>query len=86
MCIRDSSHLTYTQRVMGEVLARDEKPHDIWDQHAAILDAIAAGNADLAEERMQQHLRLACEFMVYRLNSNVEETEDPAESEDRAER
>ena len=27
----------YTQRVMGEVLMRDEKPRDIWDQHEAML-------------------------------------------------
>lgn len=36
-------HLTYTQRAMGEVLVQDQSPRDIWDQHAAILEAIASG-------------------------------------------
>jgi len=38
-----ASHWTTTQRVMGEVLTRDETPRDIWDQHERILQAIAAG-------------------------------------------
>ncbi len=63
------THLTYTQRVMGEVLSRDEKPRDIWDQHAAILDAIAAGNGDLAERLVRQHLSGAASFMVARLRA-----------------
>ena len=37
------THLAYTQRVMGEVLIRDEQPRDIWDQHEALLEAVAAG-------------------------------------------
>lgn len=60
-------HLTYTQRAMGEVLVRDQSPRDIWDQHAAILEAIAAGNADEAERRSRAHLMQACGFMVSRL-------------------
>lgn len=63
------THLTYTQRVMGEVLTRDEKPRDIWDQHAAILDAIAAGDGDGAEALVRQHLSGAASFMVARLLS-----------------
>lgn len=61
------AHLTYTQRVMGEVLVQDQSPRDIWDQHAAILDAIAAGNADKAEALVRQHLMQASGFMVSRL-------------------
>jgi hypothetical protein len=45
-----ATHLTYTQRVMGEVLIEDQEPRDIWDQHAKILDAIGKGKADLAEK------------------------------------
>lgn len=64
------THLTYTQRVMGEVLVQDQEPRDIWDQHASILDAIAAGNAKLAEKLAQQHLIQASHFMVSRLKTN----------------
>ena len=62
-----ATHLTYTQRVMGEVLLRDEKPRDIWDQHAQILAAISAGDADRAELLARQHITHAAEFMVSRL-------------------
>jgi DNA-binding GntR family transcriptional regulator len=61
------THLTYTQRVMGEVLTRDEQPRDIWDQHEAILDAVASGDGDRAEALVRQHLMQAAGFMVARL-------------------
>lgn len=61
------THLTYTQRVMGEVLIRDEKPRDIWDQHEAILKAVARGDGDRAEALVRSHLTQAAGFMVARL-------------------
>jgi DNA-binding GntR family transcriptional regulator len=64
-----ATHLTYTQRVMGEVLVSDETPRDIWDQHAAILDAIAAGDGDRAERLARVHLTQAAGFMVARLRA-----------------
>ena len=66
------THLTYTQRVMGEVLVQDQEPRDIWDQHDHILEAIATGNADLAEALAKDHLMQASHFMVSRLK-NVSE-------------
>lgn len=60
-------HLTYTQRAMGEVLVQDQSPRDIWDQHAAILEAIARGDADHAEQLAREHLMQASGFMVSRL-------------------
>ena len=62
-----ATYLTYTQRVMGEVLIRDERPRDIWDQHADILDAIIAGAAERAELLVRAHLTQAAGFMVARL-------------------
>lgn len=62
-----ASYLTYTQRVMGEVLIRDEKPRDIWNQHADILDAISAGDGERAESLARSHLAQASGFMVPRL-------------------
>ncbi len=61
------THLTYTQRVMGEVLMSDEKPRDIWDQHEAILKAIAKGDGERAEALVRTHLTQAAGFMVARL-------------------
>jgi DNA-binding GntR family transcriptional regulator len=66
-----ATHLTYTQRVMGEVLLRDEKPRDIWDQHAEILEAICAGDADRAELLARQHITHASGFMVSRLRGDA---------------
>ena len=66
-----ASHLTTTQRAMGEVLVSDETPRDIWDQHAAILDAIAAGDADRAERLARGHLTQAAGFMVARLRAGA---------------
>lgn len=62
-----ATHLTYTQRAMGEVLVQDQSPRDIWDQHAAILEAIASGNSDEAERLAREHLTQASGFMVSRL-------------------
>lgn len=59
----------YTQRVMGEVLGGDEKPSDIWDQHEAILTAICAGDGDRAEALAREHISLASDFLVARLEA-----------------
>jgi DNA-binding GntR family transcriptional regulator len=60
---------TSTQRVMGEVLMRDEKPRDIWDQHEAMLAAVTNGDAASAEELARQHVMQAANFMIARLRS-----------------
>lgn len=61
------THWTNTQRVMGEVLMRDDKPRDIWDQHEALLAAVGAGDGQKAEALARQHIEQAAEFMVERL-------------------
>ena len=73
------THLTYTQRVMGEVLIRDEEPRDIWDQHAGILDAIASGDGDKAEALVRAHISGAANFMVARLRQQLQPAEAPSE-------
>ncbi|MFO1337101.1 MAG: FCD domain-containing protein [Burkholderiaceae bacterium] len=62
-----ASQLSTMQRVMGEVLLKDETPRDIWDQHEAILAAIAAGDAARAETLARRHIDQAARFMVARL-------------------
>ncbi len=63
------THWTNTQRVMGEVLMRDERPRDIWDQHEALLGAVVAGDAVKAEKLARQHIAQAADFMIKRLGS-----------------
>jgi DNA-binding GntR family transcriptional regulator len=61
------THWTQTQRVMGEVLMRDDKPRDIWDQHEALLAAVAAGDGEKAEGLARRHILDAADFMIERL-------------------
>ncbi|MGF1526283.1 MAG: GntR family transcriptional regulator, partial [Candidatus Competibacterales bacterium] len=68
------NHWAYTHRVMGEVLLRDEQPRDIWNQHAAILDAIIAGDAPRAEVLVHQHIVQAADFMIQRLREKLTPT------------
>jgi DNA-binding GntR family transcriptional regulator len=52
---------------MGEVLMRDEKPRDIWDQHEALLEAVIAGDGARAERLARRHIEQAADFMIERL-------------------
>lgn len=61
------AHWVQTQRVMGEVLMRDETPRNIWDQHEAILDAIIKGDAASAEQLAREHITTAASFMIQRI-------------------
>lgn len=63
------THWTYTQRVMGEVLMRDEKPRDIWDQHETMLAAIAKGDGVYAEQAARTHILQAAAFIIERIHS-----------------
>lgn len=61
------THWTNTQRVMGEVLMRDERPRDIWDQHEVLLKAVIAGDGPKAEKLARSHIDQAADFMIQRL-------------------
>lgn len=62
-----SPHLNYMTRVMGQVLSRDDKPRDVWDEHAEILNAIVAGDGAKAEALARDHISRAADFMIARL-------------------
>jgi DNA-binding GntR family transcriptional regulator len=66
-----AAHWTQLQRAMAEVLVRDEQPRDIWDQHAAILAAVAEGDGDSAEARAREHLTQAAGYMLARLRAQA---------------
>lgn len=55
---------TYTQRVMGEVLLRDETPRNAWDQHERMIDAVIAADGDEAERRAREHIMVSADFMI----------------------
>jgi DNA-binding GntR family transcriptional regulator len=61
------SQWSSTQRIMGEGLLIDQKPSEIWEQHANILDAIVSGDADFAEKIAKEHISRAANFVVERL-------------------
>jgi DNA-binding GntR family transcriptional regulator len=64
------THWTYTQRVMGEVLMRDEKPRDIWDQHEALLQFIITGDGQAAEAQAREHILAAADFIIERISAH----------------
>ncbi len=69
------THWAMMRRVMGEVLMREEKPRDIWDQHETIVEAISAGDAENAERLARQHIVQAADFMIQRLSGELSENE-----------
>lgn len=72
-----AAHWTHVQRVMGEVLVKDEMPRGIWDQRAAMLEAITRGDAAKAEKLARWHITQAADFMLARLRSEGRRTEAP---------
>jgi DNA-binding GntR family transcriptional regulator len=66
-------HWSYLRRVMGEVLLRGERPRDVWDQHEAMLDAIAAGDAAKAQGTLRQHVTNAADLLTGRIERRSEQ-------------
>jgi DNA-binding GntR family transcriptional regulator len=52
-------HWRHLRRIIGEVLRQDNLPRNIWDQHAAILEAIRDGDEKTAERLAQDHIAAA---------------------------
>jgi DNA-binding GntR family transcriptional regulator len=67
--IAETAHLhwVHLRRVMGAVLQSSAQRKSIWDEHAAIADAISQGNAPLAMELTDLHTHRARENLVRRL-------------------
>jgi DNA-binding GntR family transcriptional regulator len=61
-------HWRHLRRVMGAVLQQTRQRDKIWDEHAAIAEAIRAGNASRAVELIEHHGRNASENLLARLS------------------
>jgi len=60
-------HWVHLRRVMGAVLQQSRQRQALWDEHAAIADAIARGDADGAARLIDHHGRRASENLLARL-------------------
>jgi DNA-binding GntR family transcriptional regulator len=65
-------HWMHLKRVMGAVLQSSRQREPIWDEHAAIADAIASGDADLAAQRIQAHAQHASEHLGLQLSDSLD--------------
>ncbi len=61
-------HWRHLRRVMGAVLQSSRQREDLWDEHAAIAKAIAAGDSESAARLIDDHSRQASENMAGRLS------------------
>lgn len=68
-------HWAHLRRVMGAALQSAERREAIWDEHEAIANAIAAGQAELAGELAERHASVARENLLARM---VETLAQPA--------
>lgn len=78
--IAETAHLhwVHLRRVMGAVLQSSAQRKSIWDEHAAIAEAIAAGDATAAMELSNLHTRRARENLVLRLGEVLSDETDAA--------
>lgn len=63
------THWRFLRRAMGEVLRYAEPPREIWREHAAMLEAIVAGDAADAEVLAVSHIRVAADALDAALRS-----------------
>lgn len=57
-----ASHWNHTRRVMQTILSDDRHQEQVWDDHAAILDAVCAGDAAAAEHAARDHAERAADW------------------------
>jgi len=75
-------HWAKFRRIMAEVLREGEqRSRRIWDEHAAILEAVVAGDDARAESIVRNHLAKASHLLVLRIDERTEESSTPANDE-----
>ena len=65
-----SSHGDHLMRIMGLVLQHKPPHRMIWDEHAAILNAISEGDAERAEQLARQHGERAAAELAAQAGAN----------------
>ena len=60
-------HWAHLRRVMGAALQSPERRESIWDDHEAIVNAIAAGQVELAGELCERHVNSARQNLMSRM-------------------
>jgi DNA-binding GntR family transcriptional regulator len=65
---------------MGAVHQVVGQRKSVWDEHAAIADAIAQGDEELAAKLSLQHTEVARENLVRHMSQAMAETDTPARS------
>lgn len=65
-------HWAHLRRVMGSVLQASGQREAIWDEHAAIADAIARGDAPRAAALTEQHVSRAGQYWRRRLSEALQ--------------
>lgn len=61
-------HWSHLRRVMGAVLQQLGQRESVWDEHQAIADAIARGDAALATQLIEQHSEQAGDSLARQLS------------------
>jgi DNA-binding FadR family transcriptional regulator len=67
-------HWRHLRRAMGAVLQAEPQRESLWDEHQAIADAIAAGNAQRAAQLSEEHVAQASEALGRRLAQQLART------------
>ncbi|WGT61611.1 GntR family transcriptional regulator [Variovorax paradoxus] len=67
-------HWRHLRRAMGAVLQAEPQRESLWDEHQAIADAIAAGNAQRAAQLSEEHVAQASEALSRRLAQQLART------------
>ena len=70
-------HWRHLKRVMGAVLQEMRQREAVWDEHQAIAEAIAAGDADRAARLIEEHSLHASATLAERLDSVLRSFPDP---------
>ena len=67
-------HWRHLKRVMGAVLQEMHQRDAVWDEHQAIADAIAAGDAEGAARLIEEHSLQASQVLAERLDLVLQST------------